>query len=362
MKILFMIGSLEVGGSEKQLVELAKNLKQYQHEVFIVSIKGGELVSELVENNIPHLLFHQESRRNRKLFKSRIVILIKTIYKTFYMIKKFEPDVFHSWLYHASLIGIPIAKSKKVSIVISSRRGLHNDKNYGFLRRLGDLWINKISDIVTVNSKAGLRELSSNDSLLEKKVQYIPNGVYMPDKIFEKSNVPIRGICVSNLIEYKGHRDLLQALSTIEDDFKFEIIGEGPMRGTIENDIEILGLQRKVSLTGQLLDPKAKYLQSDFFVLPSHTEATSNALLEAKAHRLPVVVTSVGDASVLVEDGFNGFIVPPHSPKLLGEKILIVIRNQALRSVFSANSLKGLEKYSWQSVTENYLNVYTNKN
>ncbi|MFH1337337.1 MAG: glycosyltransferase family 4 protein, partial [Nanoarchaeota archaeon] len=100
-----------------------------------------------------------------------------------------------------------------------------------------------------------------------------------------------------------------------------------------------------------------KYLnKADIFVLPSFAEGMSNALLEAIANGLPVIVTDVGGSKELVKN--NGVIIQPGNEEQLKDAIEKLLSNEKLRKQMSKESLEIAKKFTWQNIAKEYENLY----
>lgn len=139
-------------------------------------------------------------------------------------------------------------------------------------------------------------------------------------------------LAVGQLKEKKGFPYLLEACRLLQDwgyDFHCAIVGEGPARGQLEEQIRRLGLEGTVSLSGALAhaDVIQKYRLATIFVLPCILSADGdrdgipNVILEAMAMELPVVSTRHSGIPEVVEDGCNGLLVPPAEAKPLAEAL-----------------------------------------
>jgi glycosyltransferase involved in cell wall biosynthesis len=100
------------------------------------------------------------------------------------------------------------------------------------------------------------------------------------------------------------------------------LIGDGPERPKLIQQINALGLQGTVHLPGYMQEPQRFLEEVDLMVLPSHTEGLPNAALEALLMEVPVLATRVGGTPEVITDGETGRLVPSHSPEALAGGIL----------------------------------------
>jgi glycosyltransferase involved in cell wall biosynthesis len=178
----------------------------------------------------------------------------------------------------------------------------------------------------------------------EKKVIVIGNGIIIPKKKASGKCI----IFVGSLLKVKGVTYLISALKMINNPPQTLIIGEGPMRGSLEKQTEHLD----VKFIGRIVPEKiVGYLQrGELFVLPSLSEGFPNVILEAMSVGLPVVATKVGGIPNIVEQGRTGFLVEPYNPGQLAFYIKKLLRDKKLRKTMSKNCLKEVKKYSWKKI------------
>jgi glycosyltransferase involved in cell wall biosynthesis len=158
---------------------------------------------------------------------------------------------------------------------------------------------------------------------------------------------PIQILYVGNFRKPKGHRYLVEAAAIMRQsaDFNFEIrlIGDGPTRSAVEQQVEESELSNIVHFVGHLEDTEAlvsEYRSADVFALPSETEGFPRVLNEAMEAKLPIVSTSVGGIPALLSNRENALLVPSGNPKALAEGINKVVSNEKLRDQIISNNEK----------------------
>jgi glycosyltransferase involved in cell wall biosynthesis len=102
-------------------------------------------------------------------------------------------------------------------------------------------------------------------------------------------------------------------------------MGDGPEKECLSSMVKKAGLDRDVLFTGFLENSEEWLPALDIFVLPSLTEGTPMALLEAMAMGIPVIASAVGGVPDVIEDGINGFLVPPGESRAIHERIMLLI-------------------------------------
>ena len=131
---------------------------------------------------------------------------------------------------------------------------------------------------------------------------------------------------------------------------KLMLIGEGSQKDKSKEVVSKLGLEKSVIFAGKIppADIHEYYQSADIFVLPSHTDAGGPPVvfIEAMACGLPVIGTNVGGIPEGIENGINGFIVPPKNVDELTKKLNILLKDENLRKEFGNNSLKKIQENS----------------
>ncbi|MDP1809411.1 MAG: glycosyltransferase family 4 protein [Actinomycetota bacterium] len=174
-------------------------------------------------------------------------------------------------------------------------------------------------------------------------------------------NAAARLISVSRLIGRKGIDDLIRALPAIKESLgpvELTVVGEGNLKDSLSALAESEGVGRDVTWLGAVDHDGLPdiYRRSDLFVLPSHFEGMSNALLEAMASGLPVVVTATGGTDELI-DG-NGLIVSAGDSGALGRAIIDILGDDDKRRAYGAGSREIASRFSWGNVARQYLKTY----
>lgn len=224
-------------------------------------------------------------------------------------------------------------------------------------------WLLRRADARVVNSQ-GLREKA--ERLYPGLVfDVVPNGIDLEE--FTPVEAPREGppvvLFVSRLIARKGLQYLLPALARLRDEgvaFRLLVAGDGPLRPELEQQVRELGLAAQVEFLG-LVEREhlpAVYARGDVFVLPSVSEGMPNVVLEAIACGLPVVGTDVPGLAELVQEGVNGYIVPPGVVEALVEPLRRLLTDTALRQAQSVASRAHAQRCGWAAMAAQYLALY----
>ena len=279
-KIFHIIQSLDRGGCENMLLRTLPLLDDFEHIILTLKEKGV-LASKFESQGLKIVNIGQ--RGFLDLFSySR---LLKQV-------KKDNPNFIISYLFHADLIGRLIIQPLTSQKVIPFLRTTYNDKKY-WLARLFEKITKYFVEKYLANSKAVKDFYVNKIGVLPEKIIVIPNGIdckqfkdvfieggFYKELGIKKDNIIIT--CVANLAINKGHKYLLEAFERIytkNKKIQLLVVGQGPERNNLENQIKSYQSKDNIIFLGQRNDVPKILKISDIFVLPTMFEGMSNALL-----------------------------------------------------------------------------------
>jgi glycosyltransferase involved in cell wall biosynthesis len=250
----------------------------------------------------------------------------------------------HSFDFYSNLLGVPAARLAGVP-VIASQRDLGNLRP-PMQRRLHTVAL-RLADYVVTNAETVAESIAKTGIVAPTRIAVIPSGVDVtrfsgtPREDRPSGRIIIGTLAI--LRPEKGLVDFVRAAGHVVERFpeaRFLIWGDGPLRAHLDGLVRDLGLSGAVALAGATLEPEAALRQLDIFVLPSLSEACSNALLEAMATGRAVVATRVGGNPALVEDQVTGLLVPPGDPAALARAVIRLIEEPTLAAGLAARAQK----------------------
>jgi len=376
VSVVFVVANLDVGGAERHIVQIVPRLDRslVQPSVFTI-INKGALAGEIEAQGIPVLGPSKECHWHRLSKMRRILWLIGGALRLFVFLRRKRPDVIHFFLPMPYILGGVVSILAGSRTLVMSRRSLnHYQGRYPGAAML-ERWLHKRMSWILGNSEAVLRDLR-NEGVAEQQLGLIYNGVDIPAALDSNiravlryqlgvSDTDLMVIIVANLIPYKGHDDLLRGLATVSEilpqNWKLVCVGHdshGIMDELISTSEE-LGIREHVLFVGGRNDVPCLLQASDIAVLCSHEEGFSNAVLEAMAAGLPVVVTDVGGNAEAVRDGIDGLVVPPRAPEVLGQAIACLLNDLTLRQMMgSAARNRVVEQFSVKDCVNAYERGY----
>lgn len=164
----------------------------------------------------------------------------------------------------------------------------------------------------------------------------------------------------------KGQDVLVRAFHRIHADFpdmRLVLIGRsGETEIALRSLAEELGVGDKVAIIKDLAHRKVTAIlkKAVIFALPSRTESFGIVILEAGIFNVPVVASAVGGIPEILQDGVNGYLVPPDDPDALGAKLAFLLRDRVERERLSRNlQCHVRESFDWVHAYRRYMNVVT---
>lgn len=359
-KITYIIGSLEVGGAEMHLSQIAPQLKKNGWDISVLTPSSNNPLAHHFENaGIPVLTPPIPQT------KSRLIKLFQCILFLYSFMRKNKTNCLHFFLPEAYLLGMFASflsghKGKK----IMSRRSLNTYQKRRPLLGFLEHRIHRFCDAILVNAARLKEQLIAEENVSPEKVNLIYNGV--DENRFSENNAPntpLHLVCVANLIPYKGHLDLIESLHLINDKlppWQLTLVGnDRGIKKTLTQKIDLYGLNDHIVFSHDQSNPAHILSTAHIGILPSHEEGFSNALLEMMASKLAVIATNVGGNSEAVIHNKTGLIVPAHQPEELAQAILKLALDSKLRQDLAACAKKRFdEHFTLDHCINQYQNFY----
>ena len=290
-----------------------------------------------------------------------------------------QPQVVHFYLPRAYIIGSLLALLVRLARLkprlVMSRRSLNVYQRRHPIFRVIEHRLHGTMIAIVGNSKSVIDQLHHDEGVASDKLSLIYNGIPIEpfklplDKESKRSELGLADttlilITVANLIDYKGHDDLLTAVAEIKSELpqKWVLLLVGQDHGignSLRKKTRNLGIAKHVLFLGQRTDVAELLRISDISLLCSHEEGFSNALLEAMAAGLPTIATAVGGNSEAVVDGVTGLLVPPKDSVAIGRAILRLAYDPAARRQMGmAGQNRVEEHFSLEACVQGYEALY----
>lgn len=356
IRLMFLIGQLSTGGTERQLSLLLDCLDRSVFEPIVVCLNPSQdIVQGFNEASYP--IHYLDSQRNGRLV---------TLLQVHSLIRKFHPNIIHSFSYAnraAVLGGIFYRNSKKI---ISFRTNPARWVSYW------DKVLFNFADLIIENSQFALMTYLSTSKYPIKKTSVVRNGISITDfdnmsnecitfpEGAEKEAVVIG--YVSTLRPVKRTEDLLEAFAILQKKhscMQLWIIGDGEKRPSLQEMVVNLKIKDKVIFWGMQTNIPAILKWAKLGVLCSENEGLPNSIVEYMCAGLPVVATDVGGISEVVENNQTGFLVPFGDVKQLSDAILFFLQNPDVSKAYGLAGRKRIEAYfTLEGMVNNMENLY----
>ncbi|MCM8805094.1 MAG: glycosyltransferase [Candidatus Omnitrophica bacterium] len=358
IKICYIIGTLEVGGAEKQLYLLIKNLDKERFKPFLISLRDGRMKKDFEEITNLYLL--------KKKFKFDLAILLGLIR----IIKKEKPDILHTFMFTSNTWGRLVGIICKIPVIIASERSVDLWKKW--YHKLIDRFLLKFTDKIICNSEEVKNIYLKKTKGDRRKFLVIYNGIEIEEYEKIKENYRLKeefGIKNEKIILTGGRLSFEKNLETflyvakkVKERFsyvKFFIVGEGEEEERLKKLAENLNIKDSVIFTGYRNDLPELIKISDIVVLISLWEGMPNLIIEGMICKKPVICTKIGGGKEIIKDGENGFLVDPDDEEVIKEKILFLLKNDEKCKIMGEKGYNFAKKtFSLKNMVENYQNLY----
>lgn len=333
--VMLLTDNLEVGGAQQTVCLLAGALPAVGCRVVVVAFGGGPLVDEVRATGVPVVVL--PGRRHGVVDLPRFVGEARARRRDLLeLVEQHDVDVvltlaLGTWEFLAATLVRQVQVWWRIGNVaftlrrehLARRRWLHRPKRLAqaLVRRVAARVVTGVVAVSDETAEAVRREVGD----LGGRLVVVRNGVDVArwggeqDRTTTRQSLGVPATAhvtamVATMKRQKGHAELLRAARVLVDrrpDWHLVLVGDGAGRDVVAGLVEALGLTGRVHLVGERRDVDAVLAASDSFVLPSLWEGMSVALLEAMACGLPVVATSVSGTTQVIDDGTEGWLVPP---------------------------------------------------
>jgi len=340
------------GGAANAMYYLLKELAKHTINIDVITSSPAQYFKQRFSKNITiYKLNVNKKSYSIQTFSETMLYSLKAFTKINQLLKN-KYDLCHCWFsWPSGFFGY--FHRKKFPYIIALRGSDvpgYNPK----LKLLDELFFKSYSRIVWAAASAVVANSEAlkkrANKLWEGNIQIIPNGV--DTKTFKpiKRKTSSKFLAVGRLIKRKGFDILIRALPPSSG---LTIVGEGPELKYFKN----LSKGKKIRFVGRVEHNKLinYYNDADVFVLPSLSEGMSNAMLEAMACGLPIIMTNVGGSEIIKD---NGIIVKKNSVKDLNKALKFSMNNPEKMLKMGRKSRELAKTMSWENIAKSYLELY----
>jgi glycosyltransferase involved in cell wall biosynthesis len=365
MRLLIVTDEMEVGGTQRQIVHLARGLHQRGHHVTVLYFRERSfLVDELERDGVGCV----EVPKRGKLDPGFVLRLSAEV-------RRLAPDVIHGFAFSGELwsaVAHLQQRGDRSPVLVTSVRGLY--EWYRPWQWRLKRWVAGRSAHVVSNSREAALYACRQMGLPETTIDVIYNGAEIPDEAqLQQRRGPTRAalglapevpaiLFVGRLVALKNVPVLLRALRRLVDAGlrpRLLIAGDGPERGAIEQLIAQLGLGEQAQLLGQRSDVPDLMAAADVVVLPSLREGLSNVILEGMMSGRAVVGSRVGGTPELIDDGVSGWMFESDNDTALAAVLQRLVTDSSGRERLGAQArAQAVARFGIPAMVQAYEQLY----
>jgi glycosyltransferase involved in cell wall biosynthesis len=360
LTICHVLWSLELGGAERVVVDLAKMQRAQGHRVAVLTLSNlsGPLAGEL-RGRVDTL--DSIAKRERGVDLTLPLRLAR-----WFLANRIQVVHTHNEL--PLIYAAPAGKLARAVVVHSKHGVVPVTRGAHWLRRVAAGAV----DVFVAVSEATAETARATGECAPEKLRVVINGTDLSRfpappgagaAIRKELGIPASAqvlITIGRLVKEKNHRLLLQAVAPLlGEDRRLVVVGDGPLREELSAGVKQLPSGHYVHLTGARRDAPALLASADAFVLSSDSEGLPIGLLEAWAAGLPVVSTAVGGIPAAIRSGETGLLVPPGDQGALTAALRRVLDEDAtLAGMAERGRAHALATYSAEQMANAYLSLY----
>lgn len=355
-----MVRELNIGGTERQCADMARSLDPKRYAAHIGCFRpSGFREEELRRAGIPilHLPVHS--------FGSLSAVQGASLLRAY--IRCHDIRVAHTFDVPMNLYAAPLARAFRVPVVLTSQR------NSRVLHPREQRWLrltDRLADGIVVNCEALRREMIEQEGVPSAKVFLCYNAL-------DTSRIPERqwtaagsyeALTIGVMCAFRPEKDLLTLVNAfhrirdIRPGLRLVMVGEGALREALVQRVRELNLGEQCRIEPATQDVPAWLRRMDIFVLPSRSEALSNALMEAMAAGCAPVASRVGGNPELVDGEQTGLLFEPGDEADLAACLGRLVLDDALRRrIAQAASARVRRDFSMQAAGDQLAAIYDDR-
>jgi len=344
----FLISSLNSGGAER-VVSLLANELSLTNDIVIITLSKDEPFYTLNDSiTIKQLGVLNSGTSPLKSIFSNLVL----IYKIFSLIRSLKIKRLICFMTTSNVLGILSGKLLSNIKVTISERANPNFEDVGYWNFLRRKTYN-FADRLVVQSE----EISNyfKPFIDGRKISIIPNPIRIVDSNKNKKEKII--LTVGRVDANKNQEQIIRSfLKVKQEGWKLIICGDGSLLSKLKDLVIALNMNDDVEFKGIVKNIEKQYERASIFAFSSLSEGFPNVLLEAMNYRCACISTDCPTGpSMLIKNHVNGFLIPLVNKVSYTNHLQKLIDDEKLRDLFVSNAKTGLENYSINKVTDQWI-------
>jgi glycosyltransferase involved in cell wall biosynthesis len=364
IKIAYILTPITFGGAEKVSLNFLKTVDRACFDVTLVLLlrpweEPPLFAQEIVTLGYDYITLPVSIKKGGDPFR-----VLRVAWRIFKLLKTGKFDIVHTHGYFADICAIPLARLLGIKTITTCHGFITNDAKLKLYNKLNVYAIKLCHRIIAVSE--GIRDQLIFAGASLHKISVVPNAVETAYDVAEIASLRdskrrelqihdgefVVGF-LGRLSAEKGVNFLIDAVALLVNEglpIRLLPVGDGAERDKLEEQGNGKCSSEKVIFVGFQSDTQSWLAAFDMFVLPSLTEGTPMALLEAMAMGVPVVASRVGGVPKVIENDFNGLLISPASVEELKDKIIALHESKSLRKKLVESAfLVVSERYSIES-------------
>lgn len=357
MRILVFSYSLLAGGAERVISNLSNQWADDGHQVIIVT-------QQLVDSDFYKInrLVKRISLGTAKDSSNIGTAILNNLMRLFMLRKVFKtenPDVVISMMATTNVVSILSSRGLNVPIIACERTyppHMPIGKGWSLLRRLTYPLAMRVIMLTSEGLDWLHREIpEAFGAVIPNSVVYplpVSEPVINPENVVKKTSKVL--LAVGRMSEEKGFSSLVGVFASLahkNSEWVMVILGNGPLYASLEKQIQIIGLEDRVLMPGQVGNVGAWYERADLYVLSSRVEGFPNTLAEAMAHGCATLAFDCDTGPRdLIRHEIDGLLVPNADFSSLAESLERLMQNDILREEMSVRALDVRNRFSMKRI------------
>jgi glycosyltransferase involved in cell wall biosynthesis len=351
LHLTFLVSSLSIGGAEQLLLDLLRNIDRERFEILICMLREPGMVGQEVLRLGYRSRFNILHRRVDLPGIPRLARLLKSEQTDLLFLINHRNTLFY---------GVPAAKLAGVTAIVNWENETFKKYSFNALTVLNHRLFHLGVDGVVAAALGHRDYIISVERVPARKVKVIYNGVdparfrskLSPTEARGRLGIPEQSPVVSIigvLRPDKAHGVFLEAAQAVlraVPDTHFLIVGDGPEREALTEQVQKMGIGDRVHFLGFRRDLADVLAAVDVNALSSwpRQETLSVAVIEAMSAGIPTVSTDVGFMGEVVIPNRTGYLVPVGDASALAERLVLLLQGEELRRAMSRHTVKLVEE------------------
>lgn len=356
MKMIQVVPSLRLGGAEIMCENLTTRLVEHGQDVTVAC---------LYDTDSPITRRLQDRGIRLRFFGKKRGVDLSMIGKLQRLFEEERPEVVHTHT-HTVQYAVPAARRAGVPALIHT---VHNIAVEEQIRpiRMACAYFYRRGWVTPVALSAEIRRTVEREyGLPSERIPVIYNGIDLgrciPKESYSQEG-PFTVVNVARFDPQKNHEGLLRAFAALRErrpDSELLLIGDGALRGGMEELAAALGISGAVRFPGEQSEVYGFLNRADVFALPSHFEGMPMSLIEAMGTGLPIVAAGVGGVPDMLSDGAEAWLTDD-SPESAAAALIAAAEDEGERERRGRAARKRSEQFSSQAMAEAYIELYQSR-